>query len=1533
MKAKTTLRHLLFLSLFLVTETQAQVTIFNADFSNALGNNAFTGSGWSIGTANYPASGSGNYLFLNQSGSTYTNNLNTFAITPTINLTNYERLTLSLRFYYNTQSGVDGFRILFSTDNGTTYFPLGKENDQATNWYTITNVTALGTNFRGWSGNPHGTNWVAASIDLPSQGFDNKNNIRFRIEFRSNGSIVSTGVAIDDFKVIGYTTTTKTYLNNNVFNKLEVWYKPETLSALANDAPIDTWTNSAAINTDWTNAVGTGTSRPLYKNNTTSNVNFNPVVNFDGTKSMFTRQGFYNHDIFIVVNPGTPVSSAYAAQDVLMGDDFLEIAGTQDITGLSINNTSARYGAGVQNIAAYNQGAQTNYGIAITSSTITYDRPVIFNARLNAAGTGMNLYLDGVDLGVTLSPTLMKEVNSGTFKQILNSRFWIGRSEYFIPSFNGDVLEIMMFSERKSDSDRKKIESYLAIKYGINPGLFPMPAISLPHVPGELVDSDGVALWNTTISNGYTYNVGAIGRDDATGLNQKQSKSIDPESFLTVGLRDIYTTNALNTNTFVNNKDYLVWGSNLLPLTEMASPIQVNLGNSLVTTSTRVTNRTWKFVERATTDVGNVKISLPTSSVSSLPALSGNSDYVLILADDSNFTTNVETVFLKAVSTNLEATYNFNGTKYMKLGVAEEVIASRHIKFDGTNDFIRCNDVTSVTAAFSISAWVNCEGSNTLNNDKTIVAKKGATQTGYHFLINNANKLVMRFHNGVTMSEIVSNTTLSTNQWRNVAFTLDGANVGRLYIDGVLDIQSNMNARTDMTNVLTIGGRYVDESSTVDFFKGKLEEIHIWNAALTVDEIRFMMNQEIEKGSGVAIRGKIIPASVTKNDISTRTWDNSLFAYFNMNHYIGTNLNEASGKKFRGSMNNTSFYTVEEQSAPIPYVSAADGAWETSGAWANGGAMYYPNNSLTINGVVTKIDWNIIKTTHNITSSGNKTVLAAVIDNNTLRIDNDSKLEVTHHLKINGKIDLVGKSQLIQTNNSDSDPSGTGTLERDQQGTGNKYNYNYWSSPVSTVTSTVANNTGFTLNNALKDGTNPAAPAAITWTSALDGSSSPLSISLRWLHRYVNSSPAYANWELVNQNTVIQTGHGITMKGTGIATAPNIVTQNYVFTGKPNNGTINHSGLTVGPNNLNLIGNPYPSALDASKFIDDNISAITGALYFWEHFPTNNSHIYAAYQGGYATYTKTGSVAPVPPAQISGLGSSSRTPKQFIPVGQAFFIRGNATGGSVTFNNGQRLFVKEDDVNSNILFRNQTQSIAYDNSNDLYSIENYTKIALKFTSLTTNFHREILLGFMNENANNEFNYGYDGELMGLQDSDVYFQLDAKKLVIQGVGHFNTNLAYPLTIKSNVNNNNVRITIERLENYDDANPIYIHDGLHDTYHNLLINDFQATLPAGELTGRFSLRFTNQTLSHSDFENNTAQVYFNSTESVIEVINNNNIEIEDITLFSILGQRIHFWKVNTNDSSIKASVNNLETGVYILKIKTKNGDYIDKKMILN
>jgi hypothetical protein len=63
------------------------------------------------------------------------------------------------------------------------------------------------------------------------------------------------------------------------------------------------------------------------------------------------------------------------------------------------------------------------------------------------------------------------------------------------------------------------------------------------------------------------------------------------------------------------------------------------------------------------------------------------------------------------------------------------------------------------------------------------------------------------------------------------------------------------------------------------------------------------------------------------------------------------------------------------------------------------------SNSLAIDNK-TRIDWNIVKTAHNISSNGNKTVLGLLVNSNTLSAATDSKLKF-HYLKLDGKIDLV----------------------------------------------------------------------------------------------------------------------------------------------------------------------------------------------------------------------------------------------------------------------------------------------------------------------------------------------------------------------------------------------------------------------------------------------------------------------------------------------------------------------------------------------
>ena len=59
---------------------------------------------------------------------------------------------------------------------------------------------------------------------------------------------------------------------------------------------------------------------------------------------------------------------------------------------------------------------------------------------------------------------------------------------------------------------------------------------------------------------------------------------------------------------------------------------------------------------------------------------------------------------------------------------------------------------------------------------------------------------------------------------------------------------------------------------------------------------------------------------------------------------------------------------------------------------------------------------------------------------------------------------------------------------------------------------------------------------------------------------------------------------------------------------------------------------------------------------------------------------------------------------------------------------------------------------------------------------------------------------------------------------------------------------------------------------------------------------------------------------------------NLTIEEVSLFSILGQKISHWKIKTSENSIKLPVKQVETGVYIVKIKTTDNNYFSEKIII-
>ena len=189
--------------------------------------------------------------------------------------------------------------------------------------------------------------------------------------------------------------------------------------------------------------------------------------------------------------------------------------------------------------------------------------------------------------------------------------------------------------------------------------------------------------------------------------------------------------------------------------------------------------------------------------------------------------------------------------------------------------------------------------------------------------------------------------------------------------------------------------------------------------------------------------------------------------------------------------------------------------------------------------------------------------------------------------------------------------------------------------------------------------------------------------------------------------------------------------QQYIFEGKPNNGTIAISVTDTGGSGSvpsisrtdYLFGNPYPSAIDVHAFIDDNAAILGGggAIQLWQQW-SGTSHYLDDYDGGYATVNKLGSVRA---SQFIGLdgGSSggqegTKFPTRYLPVAQGF-VAEIAMNGTIVFKNSQRRFIKEVDADGteetgSVFLRANTDDVDDNTSEDNNIMQ---KIRLEFNSV------------------------------------------------------------------------------------------------------------------------------------------------------------------------------------------------------------------------
>ncbi len=221
-------------------------------------------------------------------------------------------------------------------------------------------------------------------------------------------------------------------------------------------------------------------------------------------------------------------------------------------------------------------------------------------------------------------------------------------------------------------------------------------------------------------------------------------------------------------------------------------------------------------------------------------------------------------------------------------------------KFDGTNDVINITSSRSLnlTGNITISAWIKTSYSG---GSQTILAKINPADpwNGYTYNIGgstNNNKLSFWNGNYPSYAWVSADSTYNDGAWHLATITMLNTNV-TFYKDGVFDGTQVTGTRTTSSpNDLWIGV----EQSTPRRFNGTIDDVRIYNRALTSSEVAGLYNGT----KTFHLTFSSMPAEGMSNETPAPTASNEidLILYLKMDDLTNSNTTDSSGRGNNGSV-------------------------------------------------------------------------------------------------------------------------------------------------------------------------------------------------------------------------------------------------------------------------------------------------------------------------------------------------------------------------------------------------------------------------------------------------------------------------------------------------------------------------------------------------------------------------------------------------------------------------------------------------------
>lgn len=406
---------------------------------------------------------------------------------------------------------------------------------------------------------------------------------------------------------------------------------------------------------------------------------------------------------------------------------------------------------------------------------------------------------------------------------------------------------------------------------------------------------------------------------------------------------------------------------------------------------------------------------------------------------------------------------------------------------------------------------------------------------------------------------------------------------------------------------------------------------------------------------------------------------------------------------------------------------------------------------------------------------------------------------------------------------------------------------------------------------------------------------SPNTVTTRfyqYLYTGTTTPTAYQSIDPTTNSFAKGKGYMIRVANNWSSSTPTVF--NGQFAGVPNNGIVK-TPVGIG---YNLIGNPYPSPIDANMVLLRNPKI--DALYYWTHnVPQDASYVA---QTNYASYTILGGTAAI---------AGGATPNDYIQTGQGFFVQARE---AVDFELGNEY--RLDAAVSTQFFRTSA-------TNKEFASEK-SRIWLGLKNVNETSYNQILVGYMS-GASNAVDSNIDARVLQADKTILYNLVEDEAYVIQGRAlPFNDTDVVALGFKA-LERGTYVINLDNVDGIFSAQDIFIKDKFIGTTHNLKDSAYSFISEAGDFKNRFELVYKKASTEIVSNENEVL-VFKNNGEIVI---NSTSEKIVNIQVFDIQGKILFQENLKANEYRVKGLT--VSNQALIVKIQLSNGEKVAKKII--